>query len=278
MTKDMFGQKLLDKIKKDVEKKVKELKETPTLAMVRVGVDPASKIYMKKERKLCEDLGVELKNFELENTVSKEEIIALIQKLNKNDSIDGILLQLPLPGHIDPIPIVSKIKPEKDVDGLNPFNLGKLISKEPFVIPCTAKAVISILNENGINVHGKNIVIVNDSILVGRPLLHLLSNNKATVTLCKRNTENLKQHTTRADILIVGVGIKNFITKDMVKKDSVIIDVGINKTENGIKGDVDFENVKDKARFITPVPGGVGPVTVAMVLENLIKLTKNHSM
>lgn len=274
------GKKIASEINEDAKKEVEKLKakynQFPCLATVVVGKDESSKLYVKKRGKICEKIGVISKVYDLPEDSEENNVLELIGKLNNDENVHGIIVQLPLPKHIDKRKISEAVSPEKDVDCLNPLNIGGLVSGDEAVAPCTPKAVIAILEKSGIKIKGKNVVIVGRSRIVGRPLALMLINRDATVTICHTKTKNLKEHTRKADILIAAAGSPGLIKKDMVKENAVVIDVGINVVNNNIVGDVDFENVKNKTAFITPVPGGVGPVTVAMIMKNTVEVFKRQ--
>ena len=255
----------------ELKEKVKLLDRKLGLAVIQIGEDPASSVYVRNKNKMAEDLNYNFKHIHLDEKVSEEEVLKEIDKLNKDNNIDGILVQMPIPKHLNAKKIQNKIDPLKDVDGLTDINMGKLSHNIDSLIPCTPMGIISLLKYYNIPIEGKNVVIVGRSDLVGRPLASLMINNNATVTLCHSKTDNLKKYTKMADILVVAIGKPNFITGDMVKKNSTIIDVGINRTDNGLVGDVDFDSVKDKVKFITPVPGGVGQMTVLELGRNVYK-------
>ena len=273
------GREVSKKILEDLKQEIKEYERKgfrkPSLAVILVGEDPASKIYVKRKRETSEKVGIHSICINLPESISEEELISEIKNLNDDDNIDGILVQLPLPSHINAGKIIETINPSKDVDGFHPENVGRLatgIGKG--VIPCTPLGIWLMLKHYNIDIFGKDIVIVGASNIVGKPMsLVFLKDEKATITVCHKNTKDLKSHTQKADILVVAVGKPKLITDDMVKEGSVVIDVGINRLENGkIVGDVDFENVKNKAFAITPVPGGVGPMTVVSLLVNTVHL------
>lgn len=244
----------------------------PKLAVVMVGNDSSSKIYVKNKSKACQEVGIDYEEYLLDENISQEELISLIKKLNNDDKINGILLQSPIPRHLNIDEAFNTIAPEKDVDGFHPINVGKLQIGEPCFVPCTPFGVVKMLEKYNIEIEGKNAVIVGRSDIVGKPMANLLLNKNATVTICHSRTKNLKEITKQADILVAAVGKSRFITADMVKDDAVVIDVGTNRDENGILyGDVDFETIKDKASYITPVPGGVGPMTITMLMNNVTK-------
>ncbi len=258
------GKKLAEKIKLNIHGEIKSLAKKPRIAVILVGEDYASKLYVKKKQEDCKKVGILSRRYNLNEDIKEEEIIKLIKNLNKDQGINGILIQLPLPKSINKKQALSHIDPKKDVDGL----MSKIFQT------CTPKGIIRLLSEYDIEVKGKNIVIINNSDIVGIPLANLLSEKYGTVTICNEYTANLIEHTKKADILVSGVGIPNFIKDDMVKDMAVIIDVGISKINNKVCGDVDFNKVKNKTSYITPVPGGVGPITVAMLLENTLEAYK----
>ena len=265
------GKKLKDKILDELKQKVSSLSEKPTLCVIQIGNDEASNIYINQKRKMCEYVGYNFMHEKLDNSITEECVIDLIDKLNNDSKITSILIQMPVPDNIDPKKIQNKVKKEKDVDGLNDKNVIDLLNKKDSLIPCTANGVLELLSEYNIGLEGKNVVMVGRSALVGMPLFHLLQNKNATVTLCHSKTKDLKSVTKTAEILIVATGNKHLITEDMVKDDAVVIDVGINKVDGKLYGDVDFDNIKDKASYITPVPGGVGPMTIASLAKNILK-------
>lgn len=247
-----------------------------TLAVVLVGDDPASRIYVSAKTRECREVGIETRDFFLPETTPEKELLMLIDSLNRDEEVDGILVQLPLPRHIDEFRVISSISPLKDVDCFTPENFGKLVMGRPVVEPCTAKGIIRLLEYYGVEVEGKRAVVVGRSNIVGKPVSALLLNRNATVTICHSKTRNLSEITKEADILVVAVGKPLFVKRGMVKEGSVVIDVGINRLnidgKSKIVGDVDFEGVKDICSYITPVPGGVGPMTRAMLLENTYQL------
>ncbi len=272
------GKKLAQKIQLEIKEDVDLLKKasiTPGLAVIMIGDDPASRVYVKKKAEACKEVGIYSIVHEMPENIKEETIINTIKMMNENNSINGILVQLPLPPHINQTKILESIDPKKDVDGFHPFNMGRLVLGLDSFIPCTPLGVMKIFEEYEIELKGKNVCIVGASNIVGKPMLALLLNAFATVDICHIYTKDLKEHTKRADILIVGVGKTGLITEDMVKDDAIIIDIGINRLDNGkLAGDVDFETVSKKCSYITPVPGGVGPMTIAMLLANTIKATK----
>ena len=268
------ARRIREKLKKNIEK-LNAKNIFPKLAVIMVGEDPASKIYVKNKSKACEELGVKYEEFLLKEDISQEQLLNLIEELNKRRDIHGILLQSPIPKHLDINEAFKTILPEKDVDGFNPINVGKLVLGQETLISCTPFGVIKLLEEYNIPIEGKNAVVIGRSNIVGKPMLHCLLNKNATVTICHSKTQNLKEITKTADILVVAIGKPKFVTKDMVKPESIIIDVGINRNEEGkVCGDVDFEEVEKVASYITPVPGGVGPMTIAMLMNNIVKAAR----
>lgn len=280
MYKILDGLLVAKKINNKTKNKVLQLNKCgiyPKLAVVLVGDNPASLLYTKIKKQKAKEIGIETLDVKHSENITHYELINEIEKLNNNESIHGILIQLPLPKHLDTVKILETINPKKDVDGLNPKNLGKLLVNKPFIIPPTADAIIEILNYYKINLTGKHIVLVGYGKLVGKPLAAMisLSNQDATLTICNSKTKNLLYYTKQADILISAAGVPNLITNNMVKKDVTIVDAGTSKKGNKIIGDVDFKNIRNKCTYITPSKGGVGPVTVAKLLENVVKLTNN---
>lgn len=262
------------------ERIINNLKDTnisPTLAVILVGNNPASEIYVRNKEKSCEKAGIVSKLFKYDEDIQEKELLEKICQLNNDDTIDAILVQLPLPDHIDENKITKAILPEKDVDGFTPVNIGLLASGlKPYAYPCTPKGIMTILKEYNINPDGKHAVVVGRSNIVGKPLSIMLLNANATVTTCHSHTKNLKDITKTADILVAAVGKPKFITAEMVKEGAVVIDVGISRIDGKLCGDVDFENVSGKTAFITPVPKGVGPMTIASLMENTVELYKNR--
>lgn len=267
---------IVNEKKQKLKEKVDSLKEQgikPKLVVILASHDPASLVYVSKKRKMCEELGIEEQEYILDETTTTENILSIIQNLNNDVSVHGILVQLPLFKHLDENKILDSINPDKDVDGLHPLNLGRLISSKEGLVSCTPRGIITILDELGVDLEGKNAVVVGRSVLVGKPIAHLLLNKGATVTICHSKTTDLAFHTKNADVLVVAVGKAKLITVDMVKEGAVIIDVGINRSEDGkIVGDVDTQAISDKVKYITPVPGGVGLTTVLSLLENVVQV------
>ncbi len=273
------GRELSEKIVGKIALEVKNYDKKPGLTVIIVGEDPASKIYVNKKKKTAEKTGFNSEIIELPDNVSQQELEKYIDELNNNSAVDAILVQLPLPEHINTYEILEKIKPEKDVDGFHPVNVGRLvIGLDPYAVSCTPFGVIKLLEEYNIEIEGKNAVIIGRSNIVGKPMASLLLNKNATVTVCHSRTKNLAEVCSRADILISAVGRPKFVKAEWVKQGATVIDVGTNRTEEGkLVGDVDFEEVSKKAAYITPVPGGVGPMTIAMLLANTLELFKLHN-
>lgn len=278
MTELIEGKELAKKIRKDLKKEVANLKErgvNPKLAVIMVGNDPGSTVYVRNKSKACEKVGIEFEEFLFEENTSEEELLQVIEKLNNDSTINGILLQSPVPKHIDINKAFRTILPEKDVDGFNPINVGNLTIGEDAFISCTPYGVIKMFEEYNIELEGKNAVILGRSNIVGKPMIQCMLNKNATVTVCHSRTKDIGEITKKADIIISAIGKPKFLKEDMVKDGSVVIDVGINRLEDGsIVGDVDFDEVSKKTSYITPVPGGVGPMTIAMLLNNVVKATK----
>ena len=265
-------------IRKKIAEEVARQDEEITLAILHIGNDQSSMIYLESKEKACAEVGINTKILKLPENISQREILNIISDLNKDKTVNAIMVQTPLPKHIDTETILNSVDPMKDVDGLSIYNQGKLIKDLPCVVPATAQGVITLLKNNNIDISGKNVVIVGRSIVVGKPLAMLFLKENATVTIAHSHTTNLKDITKRADILAVAIGKPRFITADMVKKDAVVVDIGTNRVMGKICGDVDFENVQTVASYISPVPKGVGPMTTAMLLSNVIKCYKNQKM
>lgn len=278
----LSGKELSNALKVNIAKKVKQITNrwgrAPRLAVILVGEDPASQSYVKGKSKACEEVGIGNITINLHKDTSEVELLRKIQELNLDKNIDGILVQLPLPGHIDEHKVMNFIDPKKDVDGFHPFNVDTLYSnKSNGILPCTPKGIIHLLTENNIQIAGKHAVVIGRSNIVGLPVAKLLLDNNATVTICHSQTKNLKEITRSADILVVAVGKPEFITCDMVNEGTVVIDVGVNRVNDKLVGDVHFDSIKDKASYITPVPGGVGPMTITCLMENTIEcFLKQH--
>lgn len=272
------GKELAQKIKVNLKQEVNILKSqgiNPKLAVIMVGEDKASKVYIKNKSKACEETGIEYKEYLLNESTTLKQLLNLIEELNNDNEIHGILLQSPIPKHLDINLAFQKIAPEKDIDGFNPINVGKISLGQDGFISCTPYGVTKLLEEYNINPEGANAVIIGRSNIVGKPMSQCLLNKNATVTVCHSKTKNLKDITKKADIIVAALGKPKFITEDMIREGATVIDVGINRDENGkLVGDVDFENVSKKAGYISPVPGGVGPMTVAMLMNNVVKAAK----
>lgn len=279
MTTILDGKKLRDKIIENLKAKVDTFDEKPTLVVILVGENPASKIYVNNKKKMAEKIGIHSEVINYPANITEAELLDKIEELNNNKKITAILVQLPLPKHISKDNVMNKIIPSKDVDGFTPYNFGKLFSGEtPTVYPCTPKGILLLLDEYNIEIEGKHVVIVGRSNIVGKPLSQMMLNKNATVTICHSHTKNLSQITKTADILVSAVG-KNIIEGEMLKTDCVIVDVGIFKDENGkTRGDVDFESASKIASFISPVPGGVGPMTIASLMLNTVELFEKNSL
>jgi len=278
-SKIIDGRLIAKKIKKELHDEVCKLKRKykikPTIATVIIGNDPSSELYLKLRENACKEVGINTIYTRLKDNVTEKETVDSIRLLNNDESIHGILVQYPVPSHISQNNLISAINPSKDVEGFNPVNIGKTLLGDEYIIPCTPLSVLKIIEHENENIKGKDIVIINHSNVVGKPLAALLLNRNATVSICHIFTKNLKFYSSNADILISAVGKPKFITKEYVKENAFIIDVGIAKTEGGISGDINFESVKEKVGKITPVPGGVGPVTITSSIQNTITLYKN---
>ena len=281
MTQIIDGKIISSQIKEELKEKVSKLKaegKTSCLAVIQVGNDPASSVYVGSKKKTCEQLGIESLSFELEESATQDELIAVIQDLNSNEKVNGILVQLPLPSHIDEDLIIRTIDPDKDVDGFHPMNVGRLWIGERGFLSCTPAGVIQLLKRSNISIEGKHCVIIGRSNIVGKPMAALLIRENGTVTITHSRTKNLKEVTQSADILIVAIGRKRFVTSDFIKEGAVVIDVGIHRDENNkLCGDVDYDDVANKASAITPVPGGVGPMTIAMLMNNCVEAVNEVS-
>ena len=276
------GKELAKKIRGELKIEVDELRKKgiiPKLAVIMVGNDKASEVYVRNKSKACNEIGIEFEEFLLDSNIKQEELINLIDELNARKDIHGILLQSPIPKHLNIREAFNAIDYTKDVDGFNPINVGKLSIGEDCFISCTPQGVVKMLEEYNIPLEGKRAVIIGRSNIVGKPLIQCMLNKNATVTICHSRTKNIEEITREADILIAALGKPKFVKADMVKENVVVIDVGINRNDEGkLVGDVDFENVAKKASYITPVPGGVGPMTIAMLMNNVVKAAKNFCM
>lgn len=272
------GKELAKKIRGELKLEVDNLRENgiiPKLAVIMVGDDKASEVYVRNKSKACNEIGIEFEEFLLKSNIKQEELIDLIKKLNNRKDVHGILLQSPIPEHLNIREAFDTIDYRKDVDGFNPINIGKLAIGEDAFVSCTPYGVIKMLEEYNIEIEGKRAVVIGRSNIVGKPLIQCLLNKNATVTICHSKTKNIAEITKEADILIAALGKPKFVKENMVKENAVVIDVGINRNEEGkLVGDVDFENVSKKVSYITPVPGGVGPMTIAMLMNNVVKATK----
>ena len=268
------GKEISKTIREELKQEIKTYMIKPCLAVIQIGNDPASDMYINAKEKACNETGIYFKYVKFEETAKEIEVINKIIELNNDEYVNGILLQLPLPQKFNNEKLINYIARNKDVDGLTDINAGKLINNKNGIIPCTPRGIMELLNAYNIEISGKNVVIVGRSNLVGKPLMSLFLNKDATVTICHSMTKNLSDFTKNADILVVAVGKKHLITADMVKDDAVVIDVGINRENDKIYGDVDYKEVSKKASYVTPVPGGVGPMTVAMLLKNVNEIYK----
>ncbi len=267
----MDGKAAAERIRANAKVEVARLKEKPGLAAILVGGNPASKVYVDIKRKTCDEVGIYSELYKLPEETTEKELARLIEKLNKSDRIHAIIVQLPLPQHISEEKVINAIATEKDVDGFTPQNVGRLMAGKEAAVPCTPKGILRLLEEYEIRIAGKNAVIVGRSSIVGKPTALMLLNRDATVTICHSKTKGLENYTKNADILVVAAGRPKLVTAEMVKEGAAVIDVGINRVDGKLVGDVDFENVRKKAGFLTPVPGGVGPMTVAMLIENTLE-------
>ena len=280
MTRIIDGKVISAAVKDRVKEGVAELNKkgvTVGLAVIIVGEDPASKVYVANKKKACEALGIISEEYALPENTTEEELLALIDELNNKKSINGILCQLPLPKHLNEKLIINSILPEKDVDAFHPHNVGRIMIGDYDFVPCTPAGIMEMLAFEGIEAEGKTCVVIGRSNIVGKPMGMLLLHKNGTVTICHSRTQNLREICKGADILVAAVGKPGFVTADMVKEGAVVIDVGIHRTENGLCGDVDFESVKDKCSAITPVPGGVGPMTIAMLMQNTLTAAKKQN-
>ena len=275
--KILDGKKIKQEVLDELRDEVAKLKDKPNFVVIQVGDNEASNVYIKQKAKMAEYVGYGYEHKRYPEDITEAELLKEIDKLNKDKNIHGVLVQMPLPDHIDTNTVQNAVVPEKDVDGLSDLNAGRLFHGKDALYSCTPYGVMEILKRYKIKLEGANAVVVGRSNLVGKPMGTMLTNAGATVTLCHSKTKDLAKHTKKADILVVTVGKPKFITRDMVRKGTVVIDVGITRLESGLCGDVDFENVKDKCSYITPVPGGVGPMTVAMLGANVLKAYKMQS-
>lgn len=272
------GKIISQQIKDELKLEIEGLDKKPCLAVILVGENPASQVYVRNKKRACEYVGIRSLSYELPESTEEAALLELIDKLNNDAQCNGILVQLPLPKHIDENKVLLAIRPEKDVDGFHPYNVGMMSTGNPIMKPCTPAGCIELLKRSGVDISGKNSVIVGRSNIVGKPVAMLLLAENATVTVCHSKTADLKAVCSKADILVAAVGRAKFITGDMIKDGAVIIDVGINRQENGkLCGDVDFDSCAEKASLITPVPGGVGPMTIAMLMKNCLMAQKRQN-
>ncbi len=273
------GKEVAKEKREQIKSRVETLKsqgKTVGLAVIIVGENPASRVYVNNKKKACLEVGIESFEYALPENTTEQELKELVEKLNNDDKVNGILCQLPLPKHINEDAVINTISPEKDVDAFHPQNVGHIMIGDYTFLPCTPAGIMEMLKFYNISVSGKKCVVIGRSNIVGKPMAMLLLKENGTVEICHSRTENLKEETLSADILVVAVGKTKFVTEDMVKQGAVVIDVGMNRDENGkLCGDVDFENVKEKASYITPVPGGVGPMTITMLLENTVRAVED---
>lgn len=278
MAEIINGKEVAARVKAEVRGEVLSLKEKGIdtgLAVVIVGNDPASRVYVNSKKKACEEVGINSYEYALPEETTQDELLKLVGELNADERVDGILVQLPLPKHIDENAIINAISPQKDVDAFHPFNVGRIMIGEYNFLPCTPAGVMELIKSAGIELSGKDCVVIGRSNIVGKPMAMLLLHKNATVTICHSKTRNLKEICSKADVVVAAVGRANFVTADMVKDGAVVIDVGINRLPDGkLCGDVDFDGVKEKAGYITPVPGGVGPMTIAMLMKNTLTSSK----
>ena len=275
----MDGKMVSAKVRGSILKEVNGLKDKgvrPGLAVIIVGEDPASKVYVRNKERACEECGFYSEKYALPEETTQEELLGLIDELNHNPRIDGILCQLPVPKHINEQAIIDAISPEKDVDAFHPINVGKIMVGNFDFLPCTPAGVMQLLEEYDIDPNGKNCVVIGRSNIVGKPMAMLLLHKNGTVTICHSRTKNLKEVCAQADILVAAVGKADFVTADMVKEGAVVIDVGMNRKDGKLCGDVAFDEVNEKASYLTPVPGGVGPMTITMLMKNTLKAAKLH--
>ena len=278
MAKIISGKEVSLAVKQQVAEGVAELKKNgiePSLAVILVGNDPASKVYVNNKKKACEFCGIRSLEYLLDEETTQEELMNLVKELNADETVSGILCQLPLPKHLDEQAVLNAIKPQKDVDAFHPENVGHIMIGDYAMLPCTPSGIMEMFRYEGIELDGKNCVVIGRSNIVGKPMAMLMLKENATVTICHSHTKNLKEIVSQADVVVAAVGIPKFVTADMIKEDAVVIDVGINRTEDGkLCGDVDYEACEKKASYITPVPGGVGPMTIATLMKNTLTAAK----
>lgn len=270
MSKIIDGKKISLEIKERLREEVSLMEVKPKLVVISVGDDPASEVYVRQKEKCAKYIGLEYQHLHYD-TILEDALIREIERLNSDQNVNGIIVQLPLPKGLDSTKIVNMISPSKDVDGLTYINSGRLLNNEDTLVSCTPKGIMALLEHENINLEGMNAVVLGRSILVGKPMMNLLINANATVTLCHSKTRDIEKITRKADLLVVAIGKKHFVNREMVRRGAVVIDVGINRVDGKLYGDVDYENVFDKVKKITPVPGGVGPMTVVMLMQNVIE-------
>lgn len=280
MTNIISGTEIATQIKSEIAEKINTYTQSglraPGLAVILVGADPASQVYVSNKRKSCEQIGIYSRSFDLPSETSEDELLDLIAQLNADETIDGILVQLPLPAHINSEKVIEAIVPNKDVDGFHPYNVGRLCQRKPTLRSCTPYGIVTLLEKTGLNVKGKHAVIVGASNIVGRPMAMELLLLGCTTTVTHRFTQNLEQHVRQADVVIVAVGKPHLVKGEWIKEGAIVIDVGINRVDGKLIGDVEFDIAAKKAAYITPVPGGVGPMTVAMLMKNTLQAYENH--
>ena len=280
MAKRIDGKAIAAQIKQELKEQVQQLAKdniTVTLAVIQVGQDPASCVYVRNKQRTCEELGIHSLSYELEETTSEEKLLSLIQELNAREDVDGILVQLPLPGHINEKDVLNAIDPAKDVDGFHPYNVGRLCQRAPRLRPCTPRGIVTLLERYNIDTYGLNAVVIGASNIVGRPMSMELLLAGCTTTVTHRFTKNLRHHVENADLLIVAVGKPGFIPGEWIKEGAIVVDVGINRLESGkVVGDVVYEDAAERASYITPVPGGVGPMTVATLIQNTLQACEEY--
>ena len=284
MDKVIDGKQIAKNIREELKSQISDQKaegRVPGLAVVLVGDNPASETYVGMKEKAAEEIGIHSELHDVDSSISQEELLNLVDQLNNDNRIDGILVQLPLPDHIDELAVIEAIDPGKDVDGFHPINTGRLFSGQKDLLrfdPCTPLGIIELIERKGVDIEGKNAVIVGRSNIVGKPVAHLLLERNATITICHSRTKDLKAETLDADILVAAVGRPNFITGEMVKEGACVIDVGINRVDGKLVGDVEYDSAYERAGAITPVPGGVGPMTIAMLMKNTVKAREYHGV
>ncbi len=276
MEKVIDGDEISSRVRDEVAEEVERMDRTPKLVAVLMSDDPASETYVRMKRQAADEVGIDSETVHIDPDASEDELLSTVEELNDDETVDGILVQLPLPDHVDEERAIEAVTPEKDVDGFHPFNKGLLLEGRPRFVPATPKGVVRMLREHGVDLEGQNVVIVGRSDIVGKPLAVLLLSRdvNATPTVCHSRTENLEEHTRKADIVVAAVGVPEFVTADMVSEGVIVVDVGINRVDGELVGDVAYDEVSEKAAAITPVPGGVGPMTVASLLENTVEAAR----